>query len=43
MKANHRTAQCQVCKVQKRILELVPAEVIRPALMRLIEKEHPGW
>jgi uncharacterized membrane protein len=42
---NHRhpTAPCQVCRQEKPQRELVPAEIIRPALVRLIEKEHPDW
>jgi len=43
--ANHRkaTGLCQVCKVEKPQRDLVPAEFVRPALLHLIEKEHPEW
>jgi len=42
---NHRraSAQCQVCKTEKPHRELLPAEFVRPALLHLIEKEHPDW
>ena len=42
---NHRkaTGVCQVCKTEKPQRELVPAEFVRPALLHLIEKEHPDW
>jgi uncharacterized membrane protein len=39
----HSTAQCQICKAEKPHRELVPAEFVRPALLHLIEKEHPQW
>ena len=43
--SNHRraNAQCQICKAEKPQRELVPAEFVRPALLHLIEKEHPEW
>jgi hypothetical protein len=34
---------CQVCKVKKPQRELLPAELVRPAVSRLIEREHPEW
>lgn len=42
---NHRqsTAHCQICQAEKPCRELVPAELVRPALLHLIEKEHPQW
>ena len=42
---NHRkaTGVCQVCQAEKPQRELVPAEFVRPTLLHLIEKEHPGW
>jgi uncharacterized membrane protein len=42
---NHRKATevCQICQAEKPHRELVPAEFVRPALLRLIEKEHPKW
>ena len=43
--SNHRypTAQCQVCHAEKPQRELVPAEFVRPAILHLIEKDHPDW
>jgi uncharacterized membrane protein len=42
---NHRkpTGQCRVCKLEKPQRELVPAELIRPALLQVIEKDYPHW
>lgn len=42
---NHHkaTGVCQICKAEKPHRELVPAEFVRPALLNLIEKEHPQW
>ena len=42
---NHRksTALCQVCKLEKPQRELLPAELVRPAISHLIEREHPDW
>jgi len=42
---NHRTvvARCQICKLDKPRRELLPAELIRPAIAHLIERENPGW
>lgn len=43
--SNHRqpTARCQLCNAEKPQRELLPAELIRPAISHLIEREHPGW
>ena len=42
---HHRktTGVCQICQAEKSHRELVPAEFVRPALLHLIEKEHPQW
>lgn len=39
----HPTGRCQICHAEKPHRELVPAELVRPALLHLIEKEHPQW
>ena len=39
----HSTGRCQICQAEKPHRELVPAEFVRPALLHLIEKEHPQW
>ena len=39
----HPTGRCQICQAEKPHRELVPAEFVRPALLPLIEKEHPQW
>src|SRR5688572_28074346 len=43
--SNHHkaTAICQICKAEKSHRDLVPGEFVRPAVLRLIEKEHPQW
>ena len=42
---NHRkpTGLCQICKSEKSQRDLVPAELIRPTLQHLIEKDHHDW
>jgi len=45
MPNQHRktTGVCQICKAEKPHRELFPAEFVRPALLHLIEKDHPQW
>jgi uncharacterized membrane protein len=40
---NHQTVQCQICKKPKKIGAVMPAELVRPPIARLILKEHPDW
>ena len=39
----NQTVTCQVCGQSKRPSELMPAELVRPAVAELIRKEHPDW
>ncbi|HOD84806.1 MAG TPA: DUF1003 domain-containing protein, partial [Phycisphaerae bacterium] len=39
----NQTIACQVCGQSKRPSELMPAELVRPAVAELIRKEHPDW
>ena len=39
----NKSALCQICKQEKRLRDLVPAEVIRPALTHFIEGVHADW
>lgn len=43
--SNHSrpTGVFQLCRVAKPQWELVPAACIRPAILHLIEKDHPDW
>ncbi len=36
-----KTYQCQICKKAKKLNELVPSDLIRPAIVNLIQKVHP--
>ena len=36
-----KTYQCQICKKVKKLNELVPSDLIRPAIINLIQKAHP--
>jgi uncharacterized membrane protein len=36
-----KTYQCQICKKVKKLNELVPSDLIRPAIINLIQKTHP--
>lgn len=38
-----KSALCQICKQEKRLRDLVPAEIIRPSLIHFIEAGHPEW
>ena len=42
-KNNHKTVVCQICKREKKISEVTPAEVVRSSVAALIKKQHPGW
>ena len=42
-KNNHKTVVCQICRQEKKINEVTPAEVVRPSVASLIKKQHPGW
>jgi uncharacterized membrane protein len=37
------TVQCQICGKQKKISEVVPAEIVRESLVEIIQKTHPDW
>jgi len=36
-------AECRICHRTKKISELHPAELVRPAVAELIKKAHPDW
>lgn len=36
-----KTYQCQICKKVKKLNELVPSDLVRPAIINLIQKAHP--
>src|SRR5262249_1286919 len=35
--------QCQICKKPKKLGDLVPAELVRPPVAEIIQKEYPEW
>ena len=37
------TVICQICKKQKKLSEVVPAELVRGPLVEVIKKTHPDW
>jgi uncharacterized membrane protein len=37
------TVICQICKKQKKLSEVVPAELVREPLVEVIKKTHPDW
>jgi uncharacterized membrane protein len=37
------TVRCQICGKQKKMSEVVPAEIVREPLVELIRKTHPDW
>ena len=38
-----QTVTCQICRTAKRRAETLPAELVRPALVETIRKQHPDW
>ncbi|MGV3532318.1 MAG: DUF1003 domain-containing protein [Chthoniobacteraceae bacterium] len=36
-------APCRLCGKEYALRDLLPGEMVRPAIVRIIEKEHPGW
>ena len=34
---------CQICQKQKKITEVIPAELVSEPLIEVIRKEHPDW
>jgi len=37
------TVICQICKKEKRLGAIVPAELVREPIVKLIKKTHPDW
>lgn len=37
------TVLCQICKEQKKLSEVIPAELIREPLAEMIRKTYPDW
>jgi uncharacterized membrane protein len=37
------TVRCQICGKQKKMSEVVPAEIVRESLVEIIRKTHPDW
>jgi len=37
------TVICQICKKQKKLSEVMPAELVREPLVEIIRKTHPDW
>jgi uncharacterized membrane protein len=42
-KKQQETVLCQICGRQKKITEVVPAEVVREPLVETIRKKYPDW
>jgi uncharacterized membrane protein len=42
-KKQPETVVCQICKRQKKMTEVVPAELVREPLVETIRKTHPDW
>ena len=39
----HKTVECQVCRQEKKINEVMPAEVVRSSLVKVIQKRFKSW
>lgn len=42
-KKQQQTVLCQICRRQKKITEVIPAEVVREPLVETIRKTYPDW
>lgn len=42
-KTQHKIVTCQICKREKKLSDVVPAEVIRSSVSELIKKKHKDW
>jgi uncharacterized membrane protein len=38
-----KTVICQICGQQKKLSEVIPAELVREPLVKIIRKTHPDW
>jgi len=43
MKSQRKTFVCQICKKEKRMGEVVPAELVRDSVIETIRKSYPDW
>ena len=43
MKSQRKTIQCQICKKEMRMGEIVPAELVRDSVIETIRKSFPDW
>jgi uncharacterized membrane protein len=39
----HELVVCQICKEKKKLNEVLSGELVRPSLVEMIQKKHPGW
>ena len=42
-KTKHATVVCQICGKQKNEAEVVPADLVRDSVVRIIRNSFPGW
>lgn len=40
---SEKRAVCQICKAQKSVKALVPAELVRETIVEIIRQSHPDW
>jgi len=38
-----QTVQCQICQEQKKLKEVIPAELVRDSIVITIKKKYPDW
>ncbi|MGA7105698.1 MAG: hypothetical protein WBX49_10180 [Candidatus Deferrimicrobiaceae bacterium] len=43
MKSQRKTVECQIWKKEKRMGEVVPAELVRDSVIETIRKSYPDW
>jgi uncharacterized membrane protein len=42
-KKREESVLCQICKGEKRLSEVIPAELVRQSIVEIIKKTHPDW
>lgn len=43
MRNQAKLVQCQICKKQKKLSEVLPGELVSDSLVEVIRKKHPEW
>jgi len=42
-KTRHEEVTCQICHLTKELADTIPADLVRPPIVDMIRRTHPGW